>query len=159
MLNKLFKQLTFIIFVATLFLFLTIYLNNSSKYDPINLSSLIKKSKSEEKTGYKVQIKVENGCGTKGVADLYTNFLRNNGYDVIDYGNANNFDYKKTKMIIHNREHNTFIYEIVNLLSIQTEQLEYYYNNNIIYDLTLIIGSDFLNLDSYNEVSLHYEPF
>ena len=31
-----------------------------------------------------VQIEVLNGCGDKGVADLYATYLRENKYDVID---------------------------------------------------------------------------
>ena len=129
--------------------------NNNSK----NLESLIKKTPSEIDTGHKVQISVLNGCGVKGVADLYTNFLRNSGYDVIDYGNAMHFEFEETKLLIHNKNHKNFIYEIVDLLEINPQQLEYNFDKNIFYDLTLIIGLDYSNLNSYSEVTMHYEPF
>ena len=131
----------------------------SKEYDRNNLSSLLKKTQSEIETGYKVQVSVLNGCGVKGIADLYTNFLRNMGYDVIDYGNAKHFEYSKTKLLVHNKNHKDFIYEVVELLEINPEHMEYNYDKNIFYDLTLIIGSDYTNLDSFSEVSLHYEPF
>ena len=69
--------------------------------------------------------------GVKGIADLYTNFLRNMGYDVIDYGNAKHFEYSKTKVLVHNKNHKDFIYEVVELLEINPEHLEYNYDKNI----------------------------
>ena len=109
--------------------------------------------------GEKLQIKVLNGCGVNGVADLYTNFLRNYGYDVIDYGNALNFDYSKTQLIIHNQNNEDFLYEVVDLLKVKPIDIKHNYNKNIFYDITLIIGKDYDSLNSYNEVTMHYEPF
>tara|TARA_B100001750_G_C15342210_1_gene512848 strand:+ start:70 stop:555 length:486 start_codon:yes stop_codon:yes gene_type:complete len=160
--NKIKNKYLFIflaLIIISLLIFTKKMYSSTEDYDQDNLSLLLPKSQSELKTGYKVQINVLNGCGTKGIADLYTNFLRNQGYDVIDYGNASHFEYNETKLIIHNKNHKEFIYEIVDLLKINPQHLEYNYNKNIFYDLTLIVGSDYNNLPSYDEVSLHYEPF
>ena len=143
---------------STYFISKKIYSNNNNS-KTIDLSSLIKKSKSEQKFGEKIQIKVLNGCGEKGVADLYKNFLRNKGYDVIDYGNAKNFDHVNTKLKIHNKNHEDFIFEIVEILSIKPDKLEYNFSKNIFYDLTLIIGKDHKSLESFNDIAMHYEPF
>jgi len=85
--------------------------------------------------------------------------MRNKGYDVIDYGNAENFNYSNTKLKIHNKNHENFIYEIVDILTIKPSEIEYNYSKNIFYDLTLIIGKDYKDLDSFSEVTMHYEPF
>tara|TARA_Y100001960_G_scaffold211876_1_gene221135 strand:+ start:199 stop:711 length:513 start_codon:yes stop_codon:yes gene_type:complete len=124
-----------------------------------DLSLLMNQTKSEKKIGEKVQIQVLNGCGEKGVAQLYTNFLRYSGYDVIEYGNAKNFDFKNTKIKIHNKEHEFFETEIINLLKIKPSDIEYNYAKNIFFDMTIIIGQDFKNLSSYKNVIMHYEPF
>jgi len=123
------------------------------------LSLLMNENKSERIMGRKVQVMILNGCGDKGVAQLYTNFLRNNGYDVIDYDNAKHFNFENTKIKIHNKKHENYETEIINLLSIKPNNIEYNYSKNIFYDMTLIIGYDFKELNSYNQVLKHYEPF
>ena len=35
-----------------------------------------------------IQIEILNGCGVEGIAELFTNFLRANNYDVISIENA-----------------------------------------------------------------------
>ena len=62
-----------------------------------------------------LQIEVLNGCGDKGVADLYANFLRNNSYDVIDYKNADNFDYNASKLIVHSN--NLLVEDVADLFA------------------------------------------
>ena len=157
--KKILKFSFLFIFLISTYFFIEQFYTNNSNSKKTDLSSLIQKSKSEKKFGEKIQIKILNGCGDKGVADLYKNFLRNKGYDVIDYGNAENFNHINTKLKIHSKNHENFIFEIVEILSIKPDKLEYNYSKNIFYDLTLIIGRDYKNLDSFNEVAMHYEPF
>ena len=33
------------------------------------------------------------------------------------------------------------------------------YSNNFLYEMTVIIGNDYNTLESFNEVSMYYEPF
>jgi len=127
---------------------------SSSKFE-----SMIPKTKSEEIIGYKIQVSIENGCGKSGIAKLYTNFLRKNGYDIIDYKNADNFDYKNTKLIFHKRDYSAYSNEIIELLKINPNHVSYNYNENTYYQITLIIGEDYNKIDSYNLVSMYYEPF
>ena len=121
--------------------------------------SMIPKTKSEEIIGYKIQVSIENGCGKSGIAKLYTNFLRKNGYDIIDYKNADNFDYKNTKLIFHKRDYSAYSNEIIELLKINPNHVSYNYNENTYYQITLILGEDYNKIDSYKLVSMYYEPF
>jgi len=127
--------------------------------DSKDLNMLMVQTKSEKATGKKIQLEVLNGCGRKGVAILYTNFLRSNGYDVIDFKNAENFNFNKTKIVIHKNDASDFINEIVSILAIEPKQIEYNYDENIFYEMTLIIGNDYKDLESYAEVAMHYNPF
>ena len=122
-----------------------------------NPTTLMKESVIEEKWNNRLQIQVLNGCGDKGVADLYTSYLRDNGLDVIDYKNADHFDYKNTIIIVHNN--NLLVENIADLLQIDSRNIDYLFNNNIFYDLTIIIGKDYKSLNSYNDVTLHINPF
>ena len=132
---------------------------NNQKEEIVDLSLLINKTKSEELTGDKIQVEIQNGCGLKGIAKLYANFLRNKGYDVISFKNASHFNYNKTKLIIHKKDTSNFISEIVGILQINPNLVSYNYNDNFIYEMTIIIGNDYNNLESFDEVSMYYEPF
>jgi hypothetical protein len=124
-----------------------------------DLSSLIKKTKTEEIDGHKIQVQIQNGCGDKGIAKLFTNFLRDYGYDVLDYKNASHFNYTNTEIIVHRIDSSNFSSEMIDLLKIDPSLVKYNYNKNIIYEMTVIIGQDYNTLDSYDELTLHYEPF
>ena len=123
------------------------------------LESMIPKTKSEDIIGYKIQVSIENGCGKSGIAKLYTNFLRKNGYDIVDYKNADNFDYKNTKLIFHKRDYSVYSNEIIELLKINPDHVSYNYDENTYYQITLILGQDYNTIDSYKLVSMYYEPF
>ena len=104
-----------------------------------------------------IQIEVLNGCGDKGIADLYASYLRDNNYDVIDYKNADNFDYNASKIIVHNN--NLAVENVAELFEIETKHVDYLFNENIFYDMTLIVGKDYKKLSSYEDVSKYYNPY
>lgn len=164
MINKFKKLIKILTFPLALIFFSisTYYIVNNEKIftnENKNLNLMLTQTKSEKITGKKIQLEVLNGCGVKGLAILYANFLRSNGYDVIDFKNAKNFNFKKTKIIIHKQNDSNFVYELIDILKIKPEQIEYNYDNNIFYDLTLIVGEDYNSLNSYSEVAMHYNPF
>ncbi len=104
-----------------------------------------------------IQIEVLNGCGDKGVADLYANYLRGNNYDVIDYKNADNFDYNASKIIVHNN--NLAVENVAELFDINSKNVDYLFNENIFYDMTLIVGRDYKQLQSFENVSKYYNSY
>ena len=67
--------------------------------------------------------------------------MRNKGYDVIDYGNAENFNHNNTKLKIHNKNHENFIFEIVEILSINPDKLEYNYSKTLSAFNTCVIST------------------
>jgi len=105
-----------------------------------------------------IQIEVLNGCGDKGIADLYATFLRENDYDVIDYKNAENFNYNSSKIIVHNN--NLYVEDVANLFQIDSKNIYYHFDdNNIIHDITIIVGKDYKSLESYSDVRKSYPPY
>ena len=104
-----------------------------------------------------IQIEVLNGCGDKGVADLYANYLRGNNYDVIDYKNADNCDYNASKIIVHNN--NLAVENVAELFDINSKNVDYLFNENIFYDMTLIVGRDYKQLQSFENVSKYYNSY
>tara|TARA_B100000029_G_C17595434_1_gene963944 strand:+ start:165 stop:641 length:477 start_codon:yes stop_codon:yes gene_type:complete len=120
-------------------------------------SSLISGINFDDSLNQRLQIEVLNGCGVKGVADLYTNFLRENGYDVINYQNAQHFDYKNTTILVHKNNLNDN--KLNDLIKVDPLNVKNLFDEKIFFDLTLIIGKDYKNLESYNKVSMYYEPY
>ena len=45
------------------------------------------------------QIQILNGCGKSGVAEAFRDFLTGLGFDVIEFGNARNWNYEHTMVI------------------------------------------------------------
>ena len=152
------KTLIKFLFITSMMIISFIFYDNFSfNSDDESSILLMSQTKMENYLENRVQIQVLNGCGDKGVADLYATYLRDNNYDVIDYKNADHFNYNASQIIVHNN--NLLIEDIADLLFIQSSNIDYIFDENIFYDLTLIVGKDYKNLDSYNDISKHHNPF
>ena len=123
-----------------------------------DLSTLITKTKYEKKTGHKIQIEIRNGCGVSNLARMYTDFLREKGLDVLDSKNADHFNYLETQ-ILHHRGNLKRAKELANILMIEDSKIIEDKNELLFYDLTLIIGKDYITLPSYREAVLFQPPF
>jgi len=89
---------------------------------------------------------------------MYTDFLREQGLDVIDSKNADHFNYIETK-ILHHRGDLKRAMELANILMIDKNNIIKDKNKTLFYDLTLIIGEDYITLPSYREAVLYQPPF
>ena len=105
----------------------------------------------------RAEIEVLNGCGETGVANLFTKFLRSEGYDVIEIKNADNFKYKETIILFHNKEIQEKAKVLSEILDINQDNIKF--NKNSVWDLSLIIGSDYNNLTSFEKIKEFYELF
>ena len=89
---------------------------------------------------------------------MYTDFLREKGFDVLDSKNADHFLYVETK-ILHHRGNFKRAMELANILMIDKSNIIDDKNESLFYDLTLIIGEDYITLPSYREAVLYQPPF
>ena len=105
----------------------------------------------------RAEIEILNGCGEAGAANLFTRFLRSEGYDVIDIRNADNFKYKNTLVLFHKIDVEDKAKELSEVLDISESNIKF--NNNNIWDLSLIIGKDYKELESFEKVKKFYELF
>tara|TARA_Y100000814_G_scaffold162476_1_gene118651 strand:+ start:330 stop:815 length:486 start_codon:yes stop_codon:yes gene_type:complete len=154
-LSKILFFSSFICFIILFVVFKNWNTNNTNLVNPrIDLMNQVQTYDALNKI---IQIEVLNGCGEKGVADLYANFLRKNNYDVIDYKNADNFNYNSSKIIVHNN--NLAVENVADLFEIESKNVDYLFNENIFYDMTLIIGKDYKQLESFDKVSKYYNPY
>lgn len=154
-LSKILFFSSFICFIILFVVFKNWNTNNTNLVNPrIDLMNQVQTYDALNKI---IQIEVLNGCGEKGVADLYANFLRKNNYDVIDYKNADNFNYNSSKIIVHNN--NLAVENVADLFNIESKNVDYLFNENIFYDMTLIVGKDYKQLESFEKVSKYYNPY
>jgi len=106
---------------------------------------------------YKAEIEILNGCGESGIADLYSNYIRENNFDVISFSNADNFNYENTLILIHNSFKENQALELAELLKISQNNIQF--NNDSVWDLSIIIGKDYNKLKSFKEIQKHYSLF
>ena len=134
------------------------FFNSGIDADYPDLSKLITKTKYEKKTGHKIQVEIRNGCGITNLARMYTDFLRNKGLDVIDSKNADHFNYIETK-ILHHRGDLKRALVLADILMIDENKIIEDIDETLFYDLTLIIGKDYIDLPSYRDAVLFQPPF
>lgn len=93
-----------------------------------------------------IQIEVLNGCGIPGIATRYTETIREYGFDVVETGNFDTFDVVNSFIIsrggtIDNAK------RVANALGIPENQILIETSPDFYLDVTLVIGSDFENLN------------
>ena len=135
-----------------------IFFNSGIDASYPDLSTLLTKTSYEKKTGHKIQIEIWNGCGIPNLAVMYTDFLRNEGLDVLDSKNADHFNYLETTILHHRGEINRALV-LADILKIDESSIVDDKNENLFYDMTLIIGKDYIDLPSYRDAVLFQPPF
>ncbi|MBI45492.1 MAG: hypothetical protein CMG66_04940 [Candidatus Marinimicrobia bacterium] len=110
------------------------------------------------KSGYvRAEIEVLNGCGESGVANLFTKFLRAEEYDVIEIKNADKFDYQETTILYHKKDMQKKAKRLSNLLDVKDSNVKF--NKDSVWDLSVIIGNDYKELNSFEKIKNFYELF
>jgi len=105
-----------------------------------------------------IVIEVLNGTDVPGLAQKFTNFLRQNGYDVISTGNADYSGYEKTMLITRTADV-TKLREVNGTLLLDSDQLFQKIDSTLQVDLTLIVGKDYQRLPVYSKIIAIGETF
>ena len=161
------KNIFFNISIGTLsiftILFLTsmvkqIFFNSGLDLEHPDLSTLITQTIYEKETGHKIQVEIWNGCGIENLALIYKKFLRQEGVDVLNSKNADHFNYQNT-IICHHRGDLERALSVAKILKIDSNKIIEHIDNNLFYDLTVIIGHDYDSLQSYHDAILFQPHF
>ena len=95
-----------------------------------------------------VQLDVRNGTGEDGVAKLFADYLRDQGYDVVEMGNYVTED--QDKSLILDRTGNTKnCSKVASVLGISDKNVIQQINNELYLDATVVIGKDYKELTPY----------
>ena len=93
-----------------------------------------------------------------GLANIYTDFLRAEGYDVLDSKNAQHFSYSQSLILHHNDDYERAL-SLAKTMGVSESQISVLEDENKLHDLTLIIGQDYRRLHSFNDAKDYIESF
>jgi hypothetical protein len=112
----------------------------------------------EEEVLEPIQIEVLNGCGVTGVAARFTDYLRANDIDVVRTDNYETFNVLKT-VVVDRRGRIKSGIRVAKILGLGEERVLQEVNEAYLVDVTLILGKDYRQLDSWNNLEiLHVQP-
>lgn len=94
-----------------------------------------------------IQVEVLNGCGVSGIANAYTSVLRKNGFDVVETGNFDHFDIKKT-MIISRSGVMANAFRVADALGVKPLHVIHEESPDFFLDVTVVIGQDYESLNT-----------
>jgi len=86
------------------------------------------------------QVQVLNGCGIPGAAETMRNFLAEIGFDIVEFGNAPSWNYKKT-IIIARTDSLQVAKDLATIL--KTENWVQIIDSARMVSATIIVGKDF----------------
>ena len=89
------------------------------------------------------QIQVLNGCGKPGAAEAFRDYLTGLGFDVIEFGNARNWNYART-MVIARSESDGIAADLAKVLG-APRPLHLRHDASLV-EATVIVGKDFEEL-------------
>lgn len=92
-----------------------------------------------------IQVEVLNGCGTSGIAEKFTDYLRKEKFDVVQTGNYISFDIDKSLVIdrIGNRANAE---KVAAALGIDNKNVIMQKNDDSFLDVSVVIGKDYKKL-------------
>lgn len=97
-----------------------------------------------------VRVEVLNGCGAAGLAKKITDYLRLKGFDVVNVGNAENFDFPET-IVVDRVGDIAGAWQIARAIGI--DNVIQQKDEDLLLDVTLILGRDFNQLVPLRDVA------
>jgi hypothetical protein len=92
-----------------------------------------------------IQADVLNGCGVGGIADRFTDFLRNNKVDVVYSGNYIRFDMDET-LVIDRTGNKANALKVAEILGVSKGNVIQQLNKEYLLDVSIVIGRDYYTL-------------
>jgi hypothetical protein len=100
-----------------------------------------------------LEVEVLNGCGVRGIANTFADYLRSEKFDVVKIDNADNFDYEKSLVIDRGTRDRREIKELCKRLGIPMERILLIDSDRYPCDATFILGADYQSLKAYQKIS------
>jgi hypothetical protein len=121
---------------------------------PLSKPSLVPALTNDMPEPGKIHIQLLNGCGAKGLATKARLSLRQRGFDILTFGNAQAQDYKQTLIIARSPlpAGELAARRVANALGVTVDQIKIEQDPNLVdTDVTLILGYDYTKLNLITE--------
>lgn len=128
--------LIFLLITVIIYLSYSIFIK-LTKEPAIDLSTIKKETPSDI-----IQVEVMNGCGVSGVADRFTDYLRDHNVDVVKIGNYIQFDIDET-MVIDRMGNKANAERVAEILGVLNGNAITQKNDDYFVDVTVVIGRDY----------------
>ena len=96
-----------------------------------------------------IQLDVQNGCGVQGVAQQFTDYLRQRNFDVVQSSNYKTFDVEYT-LVIDRMGNIENAKKVAHALGVSDDNVVQQINMDYHLHVSVIIGKDYQNLKPYN---------
>lgn len=100
---------------------------------------------SEDSLRAKIQVEVLNGCGESGTAEKLTDYLRANGFDVVNLGNYRSFEIENSIIISRNGKMQN-AEKVSAMVGLDNTSIIQQTNPDYLLDVTFILGKDYKDL-------------
>ncbi|PSQ70674.1 MAG: hypothetical protein BRD54_04555 [Bacteroidetes bacterium SW_8_64_56] len=107
-------------------------------------------SDSSELVGSIIQVEVRNGAGIDHLAEQTTQYLRDQGFDVVDVGNYSSFD-QKHSVVIDRTGNLEAARNVAEALGIPSERVRQDLKPQYYLDASVVIGHDYEQLHPFQE--------
>jgi LytR cell envelope-related transcriptional attenuator len=97
-----------------------------------------------------LQIDVQNGSGVQGIANKFTDYLRANGFDVVETGNFSTSDIKTT-MVIDRTGNIKNAKRVASSLGVPERYVIQQISKDYLLDATVVIGADYSELNPFKQ--------
>jgi hypothetical protein len=95
-----------------------------------------------------MQLDVRNGTGEDGIAKMFTDYLREKGFDVVEMGNYNTDDQEKS-LVLDRKGNKQNCKKIAQALGVSDKNVIQQINKDLLIDATVVIGKDYKELSPY----------
>ncbi len=137
--NLFLDVLIFVLVILVIYLAYSLFLkfNSPSKILPTGIK--------KEVPSDIIQAEVLNGCGIAGLAERFTDYLRENKVDVVNMHNYKMFDVPET-IVIDRSGNFANAKKIAEILGVKRKNVLQEIDKNLLLDVTVIIGQDYFKL-------------
>ncbi len=97
-----------------------------------------------------IQVEVRNGCGVADLAGIATQFLRRNGFDVVETGNYERTDVQFSKVVDRIGDVESAL-KVARMMGIPEQRVEQEVREDFFLDASVIIGHDYKSLRPFRE--------
>lgn len=112
------------------------------------LSAPANRADNNEPAADRVVLEVLNGIGIPGLAGEFTTFLRDRGYDVVRFTNAQRYDYPRTLVINRGNDYQQAV-GVATALGLELNAVENMPKPDLHLDVTVVLGQDYQTLPAY----------